>query len=187
MQRPFIATFFGIGHIVVGALGLLMCCCNAPVVVLPMDGSIPEMEGEPLFELMSDQPVFFAVVVGKVVVGIIVYALTIFAGVGLLRGSAWSRVLSNLYGGYGVGMSLLNAVVLAGMIFPHMAASDPNVPDEPVMHVISATLIFTVMVIYPAAALVFVNLKGVKDWLDPQRPRGAYHAPVGPVIEPWDR
>ena len=182
MQRPLTASIFGILHIVFGSVVFLLNCCNT--VVLPIAPLIDDpqirrdLNERPEFVLMQEEPVFFGFLLGSTIGGTIVGAVLLASGIGLWKGWPWARFASNVVACVGILLAALQIIGTAIFMPPPEATGAAAVPIF--------FCGFLLLSLYPILMLIFLNRRPVKDWLDPARPRYA-EAPVGPVIEPWDR
>ena len=122
--RPTSVTVMGILNIVFGSL-LLLCGVCAGVLVLLMLGnnSMFNVGGvNPVRELMDgikrEIPAYPAVIIASTVGGLILNALLIVAGIGLLKMQGWARVLSIIY-------SVITILEQIGMLIFTIAIVNP--------------------------------------------------------------
>jgi hypothetical protein len=112
MQRPTSVTVFGILNIVFAALGIIGVLCTAVLfVVLGTNPNNPAFQNNPTFEIIQNSPAYAAWLKLSIVLGLLSSAALLAAGIGLFYLKPWARMLSIVYGIYGIVLIIVNTVV----------------------------------------------------------------------------
>lgn len=99
-KRPTVLTVFGVLNIIFGSLGLLCNLCMGGFIALfavILNQPAQDREVAKLQEMMRplvDAPGFAAFITASMVVGIILAAVLLFSGIGLLKVQPWARTAS---------------------------------------------------------------------------------------------
>ncbi len=114
MQRPTPVTIFGILNIVFAIIGIMGAICSLAFFTI-IDGNsdnpiIQIMQKNPVFQAMRDNPSYLAYLKFSMILGVVVAVLLLVAGIGLLKLKPWARMLSIIYGVYGIISVIGNAI-----------------------------------------------------------------------------
>ncbi len=101
--RPAAITFLAVANIVFGTLGILCACANSVVMVFRASASndpdpFVQQMGQTWEFLVQNIPGYVPIEVGRSIYYLVISALAIVAGIGLLSLRPWARVLSLVYG-----------------------------------------------------------------------------------------
>jgi len=191
VPRPTPATIFGILNIVFGSLYVLSNGCVALCLPIAFSIDSPEirkaLNETPELTALANEPVFLGFFIVQTAVNLIGGALLLYAGIGLLKARPSARAISIFVAIVGLVMAVVQVGV--NLIFVPAPPPDPNMSPEAAqaLQVAATGCGLAIYSIYPVLLLIYMQRQPIKDWLDPQRPRYAEHAPAGPAFEPWDR
>jgi hypothetical protein len=99
MQRPTVATVFGILNIVFAALGIFGVLAS---VMLFM--AVGASSNNPVIQLIHDSPAYAAWMKISIVLGLLTAGVLLAAGIGLLMLKPWARMVSIVYAIYAIVM-----------------------------------------------------------------------------------
>jgi len=163
-KPPASITVFGVLNLVFGALGICgLIFAGIGIVVEKMDW--PNQPPNPVAEVMNQHPIYSGFQMVNVGLGFVVTVLLIVAGVSLLKRRRLGRTLSNLYGIYGIVMSLISMFLFVVFLRQDLM---PITQDGMPLGVITfwAGLgggLFGM--VYPVLLLIFINRDKVKQAL----------------------
>ncbi len=171
-RRPTAVTVMGILNIVFGSLSLLCVTCLGLVFLFMANQS---GFGNPVFEIWDamkrEMPAYPAVTTASLILGILMAAMLILAGIGLLNMQGWARVLSILYSIVMVlsqiGLLIFQlAYVLPGIqrVQQNFAAAfgpGPGNSGDQTAGTVWNVLVATVFIVYAILLLIMMLLPGV--------------------------
>lgn len=164
-QTPTIATVFGILNIIFGILGVCSGAAGFAGFAFISSGVLDErMKAEANLQQFDD-PVFFALLMIQVILGLVLSGTLIAGGIGLLKFRPWGRKLSNFYAVSSLILLLVGlGINIVYTIIPALsAANDPGArPEEiggAVGGIIGGVFGSCIGTIYPICLLIFMNRK----------------------------
>lgn len=190
-HRPVAVLVFAILHFVVAGLGLiLMMCAGASMAMQYAGGKTADAQGRMQAEMEKvierKLPLHKALTVTANVVWVVFDIMLIAAGFGLLKMAAWSRYLSISYATLSLAFKLFQlgyavyALPVMDEAFNTMK-NDPQVASMPQVVNMATTLgkFFMVagpciMMIYPIAVLIAMNLASVRAAFRGEPPAGEF-------------
>jgi hypothetical protein len=155
MNRPVTVTVFGVLNILFAAMGLLGVVTTTAMILgffhVPANGPLKVMYDNPNYWVFLKVSTFFGFLAGVVLV---------FAGVGLLMMKNWGRLLSILYGVYGILVCIISLVANYFFMSP-LIGKMSQMPDGPEKFGLIGGLIGGVIggcfgMIYPICLLIFM-------------------------------
>jgi len=106
MQRPTAVTVFGILNILFAVFGIFGVLAS-----LALFAAAGASSNNPVIQLINDSPAYAAWMKIAIVLGVVVSAALLAAGIGLLRLKPWARIVSIIYAIYSLVMVPVSAVV----------------------------------------------------------------------------
>lgn len=106
MQRPTVVTVFGILNIVFAAFGLFGAL--ASVMLFAAAGT---NSNNPVVQIIQNNPGYATWLKFSIVMGVVVCAVLLAAGIGLLKLKPWARTISIIYAIYAIVMVFVGGAV----------------------------------------------------------------------------
>lgn len=156
-----IAMVFGIINIAFGVLGFCFSPFNIVTVVAPPNGN-------PVSEQLQSEPWLVAYTIGSAVLGCLLAAVLIAAGIGLLQGRRWGRSLSLVYCWVAIALVVINLpVMLFGVFVPllNQSGSNPDTMPGVVGGIIGGSCGMVFAFAYPVVLWVFMTRPTLKQAL----------------------
>lgn len=123
-QRPAAVTTMGVLNIIVGSLGLLFSCCGGAGMyfLFSIPGRYDNFNRRPINEyrdmwdyMQTNLPLYAPVTIVSLVMGMLLAAVLLTAGIGLLNRQGWARITCIVYSV--LSMVLLLAEVIFRLVF----------------------------------------------------------------------
>lgn len=157
MNRPTVATVFGILNIAFGTLGVL--CGPLSLLIFVMPGQ----ERNPVVRLVHENGAFLAYTLTAACVGFLAAGALIAAGIGLLGMKPWARITSMAYGIVSIVMTMTGTVVNLFVLLPLIGESSGPEAAGVIGGVIGGSLGGCISLIYPTLLLIFMTRPSVRD------------------------
>jgi hypothetical protein len=166
MQRPTSITVFGILNIVFAAFGFFAVL--ASVMLFAVTGT---NSNNPVIQLIQDNPAYAAYLKFSIGLGLVVCAALLVAGIGLLKMKPWARMLSIIYGVFGIISVIINSIANYYFLVQPMLEKAHNEQGPEAAGVMGGAIgsMFggCFGIIYPVLLLVFMNLPKVAAAFNP--------------------
>ena len=173
MTRPTSVTVIGILHIVFGGMGVI--CVPVGMFFLAVLPALMRhaVFAHPLPPVFQEENLRSGLMAFNLMRALIVSIALIVAGIGLLRMKSWGRILSIIYGVYGV-----LAALVVPLVAYHFMPRAPNEAEE-VGRAIGVPIGICCAIIYPVVVLIVMLAPSVAAAF-----RGSALAPPPPPPPP---
>jgi len=159
---PLSVKVFGILNLVFAVWGLLGLGISVAMMVASRSGFFPS---NPAYEAMDDSVVLAVYTYVMTAVGFVAVVVLAAAGVGLLKGQNFGRVLSIGYAVYAIVSGVLGMLVNGLFLFPAMF-NQGNASTATITGAVVGTVIGGLIgLIYPVLLLVFMTRSNVVEAL----------------------
>jgi hypothetical protein len=159
---PLSVKVFGILNLVFAVWGLLGLGFSAAMMVAASSGYFPS---NPAYEALNESVFFTVYNYAMTAAGFVATVVLAAAGIGLLKGRNYGRVLSIGYAVYAIVSAILGMLVNAIFLFPTMF-DQGNASTATITGAVVGTVIGGLIgLIYPVLLLVFMTRSNVVDAL----------------------
>mgnify|MGYP007059403032 CR=1 FL=1 len=162
LSKPVSAMVFGILHLVFGVPGLLCSPFNFITINMIESSNRP---ANAALDVMRDTPGYMTYYKGTIIVGVVMAAVLVAAGVGLLKGRPWGRTLSIIY--CCVAICLGIGATFAHFYFLYEPLSQVSGP-EGTGAMIGGIIGAVIGPIYPIITLIFMFRKNFVEYFNQQ-------------------
>ncbi len=166
-QKPPSITVFGILNLVFGIWGIFGIIMSA-IQIFVMTNTEPT--GNPIVDMMHDGSLFSLFTRAAMIFQVVLVALLIISGIGLLGGKSYGRMTAIYYAILAIVLSLANTVVIVITFFSKVIGQSDGGNMTPEQAGLTAGL--SVMAIsgicgclYPIILLIFMMRRNVKDYM----------------------
>jgi len=164
VQKPTTVVVFGILNIVFGAMVLCSFPCALGLQMMPVPANAPQAGN-----VMMSTPFLRGYSMASLLIGVLLAAWELAAGVGLVRSRPWGRWLSVSYGYASILIALASTVVGILFISPAIREATQSIPDPMMRDIMAFMPVFMVLgtcfsLIYPVLLLIFMSRQNVKDY-----------------------
>lgn len=169
--RPTTVTVMAIIGIIWGSL-LLICNGFGLVPYLGVN-----LGPNPVLERLSREPAAYATELGSVVVQLAGSLILLVGSVLALSLKPLGRRLMLLYGGIGVTVAVVRAILVFTIVLPVMQQNIPAGSPQQVGYNIGMAFGLLMILVFPVLVLIFMNKPHVKSAFAGLAPPGGYGAP----------